>query len=896
MIPILRTKLRPPQRHDPLIERPQLLRQLHQALDVPLTVVVAPAGFGKTTLLSTWLDSLSTATLPPAVAWLALDAHDRDPTLLLHYLVAALQPIAPTVGTATLSVLRSPQPPPLELALVPLINDLDAFGAPLIVIFDDYQEINTLPISQLMSLLIARLPPNVHLVLASRTEPQLPLARLRARRTLVEIRSTDLRMSTGESAELLTKLVGQPLDAASLSLLDTEFEGWVAGLHLTGLALRDQAKLSNLLAAISTGARYSMEYLAQEVVADLPADLQDVLLGIAILDRVCADLCAALVTAVRQPALTPIAAQALLEEFTRRGLFFTPIDHTATWYRYHHLFRELLYQQLQRSATPAQIAELHRRAAAWMADQGMYSEAIDHAIAGQHPDAAVELIVAHALPLIFSGQLHTVQIWLSRLPAHYHTAQPQIALISGWAALFSNDAQVAQVRLEQAHAVLAAEGTLSPQDQAALAALQATLTSFGERYDQAVQIGTAALHLLEPQSPLRIIVHASLVFTHLLGNQPLIAEQRATAELAALADIPEHNLLRIHYQTILLICYRLRGDLQRALQIGNQSLALLATVRGGVPLPTSVPALTEQAMNRYESGDWDGALILLREAQALCNLGTMERLRIPPTWLEARLLAASGDLRRACDLLKTVAATAHRLDLPLSQMITAGELVAMALRCDDLATAHQASEMLADHALVADGLRPGVELYLAPSRMCLATGKITEALADLTALHARAITAERHLLALKTLLLIALGHAAQQNTAAAHKALATALHFGARTGFIAAFRDEGTPLFQLLASYPAHTSAEHNFIQQVQIAFQHPAPRTQPTVFTIEPLTHREYTILRLLASGYSNREIADDLVVALGTVKRHVANLAAKLGTTSRLETVARARTLGLL
>jgi LuxR family maltose regulon positive regulatory protein len=885
------TKLTPPQLHRDVIARPHVLAHLDEALHVPLTVLVAPAGFGKTTLLAAWAQALAAASPSVQPIWLSLDPGDSDPTILCELLISALQRLQPALGVDTLAALRAPQPPPFELALTPLINDLAVRADPLVLILDDYQHCDTPLINRALSFLIERLPPTVHLVLAARSEPHLPLARWRAQRRLLELRAADLRFSVAEAADLLAELTGRPLDPAAVALLEQRTEGWVVGLQLAGLALRDRPARPAPVDAATLGERYSLDFLASEVLDQLPDRLRSFLLATSILDRMCADLCAAVLGPL-DPA--GAAEQPILEELERRGLFLTPLDPQRTWFRYHQLFAQLLRERLVRSTDAATLVELHRRAGAWLAAHAEPGAAIGHLLAADDAEAAIALIETHALPLLFRGQGQTVRAWLASLPPEPAQARPALALVSAWTALFTSEITAAQQYCAAAAAALERDPAALPEWHAGLSALRSVLTSFVEHYAAAIDAGRLAVTQLPAASPLHSMVRAGLAFAALLDGRLADAEGLALAELAALPADPAVTLLRIHYQTLLAIGRRMRGRLPEALVYSAQATTLLSSVRAGAPLPSSIPALTEHAVNLYESGDCAAAAALLDEVMTLYNLGRIERLSIPPAWLQARLRAAEGAYAEAQALLATAFATARRLDLRQSQAFTAGEMVAMALRCGDLPAANRAAAIVEACAVEPNGMLPNGEVYLAPARMALAEGRAVEALTLLTALHEQAASADRGFLALKALLLSALAHAAQGDQPAALAALGRAVQQAAPAGFVRAFVDEGASLYRLLAVYQAPHTAEHAFVARVLSAF--PASARAAGAYLPEPLTDRELTILRLLAAGYSNQAIATELIIALGTVKRHVANLTAKLGTTSRLAAVARARELGLL
>jgi LuxR family maltose regulon positive regulatory protein len=382
----------PPARHD-LVRRPRLTARLSAGLSGPLTLVVAPAGFGKTTLLADWRaaqqEDADGASWP--VAWLALDAGDNDLVRFLRYLIAALHALDIRVGDGVLAGLRAPQPP-VEALLTLLVNDLAALPDDVILVLDDYHAIEHPDVHSALTFLLDHLPPRLHLVLATRVEPPLPLARLRARGQLSELRASDLRFTNGEATAFLYQTMGLRLSADDMAMLDTCTEGWVAGLQLAALALqgRDPAALRAALAGRISAHRFILDYLADEVFAGQPAAMQDFLLRTAVLDRLSGPLCDAL-TADTDHADGATNGQAMLERLEAANLFLVPLDETRTWYRYHHLFAGFLRERLRRDA-PALISTLHCRAAHWYEQQGLLGDAADHALAAQDHALAARLI------------------------------------------------------------------------------------------------------------------------------------------------------------------------------------------------------------------------------------------------------------------------------------------------------------------------------------------------------------------------------------------------------------------------------------------------------------------------------------------------------------------------
>jgi len=456
---ILTTKLYVPRTRPTLVPRPRLTERLNAGLSGMLTLIAAPAGFGKTTLLSDWLP---TAGRP--AAWLALDAEDNDLSSFLHYLVAALQTIAPAIGNAALALLRSPQAPAPEALITALLNDIagptdGAAFPPSILVLDDYHVITAPPVQQAAGFLVEHLPPQLHLVIACRAKPELPLARLRARGQLCELRADQLRFTAEEARTFLTKTMGLPLVDADVAALEERTEGWIAGLQLAALALQDRADRSGFVRTFSGSNRYVLDYLVEEVFNRQPPHIQIFLLQTSILDRLCGPLCDAvvgreasdvgLVDDARRSSLSA-SSQLLLEQLERANLFLIPLDDERQWYRYHHLFSEVLRKRLTHGGHGDFTAALHRRASTWYEQQGLIAEAVQHALAAGATDQAARLVEQASLTMMQRSELQTLQRWIEALPTDLVRARPWLALRYAWLLRLNGDLPAAEAWLRDA--------------------------------------------------------------------------------------------------------------------------------------------------------------------------------------------------------------------------------------------------------------------------------------------------------------------------------------------------------------------------------------------------------------------------------------------------------------
>ena len=416
--PILATKLYIPPSRRSVVLRPRLVERLNDGLAAGnrLTLVSAPAGFGKTTLVGEWV-----AGCGRPVAWLSLDEGDSDPSRFLTYLIAALQTVAPGIGEGVLTVLQSPQPPPLESTLTALLNDVTAIPSDVVLVLDDYHVLDAKPVDDALAFLVEHLPPQLHLVIATREDPALPLARLRARGQLTELRAADLRFTPDEAAEFLNQVMGLDLSAEEIAALDARTEGWIAGLQLAAISLQGRADAAGFIASFAGSHRFVLDYLVEEVLQRQPEPVQTFLLRTSILDRLCGPLCDAVLLDASA------SGQETLEYLDRANLFIVPLDTERRWYRYHHLFADLLRQRRQQSAVSSGGEdEDHLRASEWFEANGLEIEAFEHAAAGHDVERAERLIEGRGMPLHFRGALVPILHWLESLPTTALDARPSL--------------------------------------------------------------------------------------------------------------------------------------------------------------------------------------------------------------------------------------------------------------------------------------------------------------------------------------------------------------------------------------------------------------------------------------------------------------------------------------
>jgi LuxR family maltose regulon positive regulatory protein len=907
--PLLQTKLYipntlpdpPTKSRTSFVPRPRLIERLDEGLPGKLTLVSAPAGFGKTTLVSYWLDHLK---LP--AAWLSLDEDDNDFARFLTYMIAALQTIRPEVGTDVLALLESSPLPDSHTILTLLINDLTAISKKFILVLDDYQTIETDTIDQALTFFIDHIPPLMHLVIASRADPNLPLSRLRANGQLNELRSADLRFTQTETAQFLEQMTGLTLTAAEVAALDRRTEGWIAGLQMAALSLRQRkaAAVSQFIEEFSGSHHYIMDYLVDEVLQQQPAEVQTFLLYTSMLDRLCGPLCEAILRDgetpeggrdVAPPPVSPNActAQELLAYLEHANLFIDPLDDQHHWYRYHHLFADLLRHRLNQTY-PDRVATLHLRASQWYEQAGLTGSAVKHALAAQAFGRAAVLVEQVAPAMIQRSELARLLTWLHTLPDDEVEARPLLALYYCRVLLVSGQIKQAAARLEAIEAMLASdEAKQTPEVQGHAAAMRAYLAREAGDFVSTIALFRQALaHLPEQDSLHRAMVTFNLAIAHYLQGDFEPASQLLSETIATgrTAQLMLNTLSAIYLNTQLL---RAKGALQEALQLCQEGLALVAQ-HGWHNFPTVGFLYVTFGDLLREQNELSAAAEYLEKGIKLGQAGGHPHiLIIGHVWL-AWLRQTQGDMTGSHEAIQAALQLVQQHEVsrfwPLPSAacyqarlwIVQGNLAA-ASRWAQASDLNQA-DIPVTYLYEID--------YLTLARLRIAQGNHEAAESLLLRLHRAAATAKRGGSLLEIFILQAITFAAQDRGEAALAALEQALSLAEPEGFVRIFLDEGAPMVELLRRAVAQ-DRHASYALALLDALGEAAATLQPLV---EPLSGRELEVLRWVAAGYSNKEIAQELIVAVSTVKRHISNIYGKLEAGSRTQAVARARALGLL
>src|SRR6266540_6404747 len=452
--PILATKLYIPPARTDLVPRPHLIKRLNDTVNSKLTLISAPAGFGKTTLVSSWV-----ANCGRPAAWLSLDEADNDPARFMLYFIAALQTITPDIGAGVLGVLQASQPqkPPPELTLTTLLNEISALSNNFILVLDDYHVIDSQAIGNILIFLLKHLPPNMHLVITTREDPNLPIAQLRARGQLTELRIADLRFTASEAGEFINQVMGLKLSAEDIAALEARTEGWIAGLQLAAISMQGLQDVTSFIKSFTGTHHFVLDYLVEEVLGHQSERIQEFLLHTSILDRMCGPLCDAVLLD------SPGAGQATLEYLDRANMSIVPLDNERRWYRYHHLFADLLQQRLHQASNSTlasevgNATELHSRASAWYESQGLEIEAFHHATAANDIERAERIIEGKGVPLHFRGAGVSVLTWLKSLPTTVLNARPSLWVTYASALMMTGQHTIVEQTLQAAESALAAQ-------------------------------------------------------------------------------------------------------------------------------------------------------------------------------------------------------------------------------------------------------------------------------------------------------------------------------------------------------------------------------------------------------------------------------------------------------
>jgi LuxR family maltose regulon positive regulatory protein len=870
--PLLRTKIFVPAARKDVIQRPRLIEALQSNLlqqdsfTRKLTLISAPAGYGKTTLASQWLGE---AGLPSA--WLSLEAGENDASRFLTYLLAAVQRLSPQLGASMRGMLMAPQRPPTEILLTPLINELAALEEAMLIVLDDYHVIHGQPVHEILNFLVDHLPPNVHLVILSREDPPLPLHRLNARRQMLGLRQAELSFSAEEAVDFFQRISGLEVTPDQAARLTRRTEGWVTGLQLAALSMRTALDQEAFIASFTGSNRFVLDYLFEEVFNIQPKEIRSFLLQTAVLERVCAGLADAVTGGE--------GSQALLEELEHANFFIVPLDQSRQWYRYHRLFADLLRHRLGQSSLD--VKKLHELAGRWHAQHGYLEEAIEHALQGEHWEPACRWIAEAGGRCLRRGEIFTLLGWCRRVPEAVLLKQSDRALTFIWALILAGQLDSADRVLEQLKTYAHDE---TARVRGEIAAAEAYLSRSRGDVQKTIERSKTALSLIpEDDRGNRGTVALNLgLTTWHLGR---LDETQSALEEA----LEDTRAARNHYghQTALLFMARTlgaRGQLVEAHDYLEQALTI------GENVPTAVLVHTDLAALAFERNRVDCAWDHLDRAEATAEATHSTEFRTACAVQRALFHLGLGHAAAAARALEPALALLHEQDFaPTTQARIAACQAQIALVAGDL---EQVQVILEAIPLPHDAQTFFRFIDLNRARLLRARGELEQALRALSAAAKQADDAGWGYASHAIRLLQALS---SQDIDYAIDCLKPSLQQAEDAGFLRIFLSEGDGILDTLKE-AARRGIAPEYVGRILAAHEVAAGISPGSEKLLEALSDRELEVLRLVAAGLTNREIAEQLVVSLGTAKAHIHHIFGKLGVNSRTQAAARAHDLGLI
>ena len=892
---LLITKLYIPRPRPALITRPRLSNRLTEGLTHKLILISAPPGFGKTTILSDWI---SQSAFP--FMWVSLDSRDNESARFWIYFITAIQRLNPKIGRQAIEWLQSSSSVPMETIITSLLNEIDSFSEPFAIVLEDYHTINSISIHQNISFLLDHMPDNMHLIITSRSDPQLPLAQLRALNEMIEIRSEDLRFTSEETAAFLNQTMGLNLTGEQIASLKSRTEGWIAGLQLAAISLQGHIDSSSFISSFKGSHRFILDYLLEQVLQRQTTCVQQFLLDTSILDHFTAQMCDAVTER--------IDSQNILEELERANLFLVSLDDEREWYRYHHLFKDALYSRLK-STQPSRAMGLHQNAAGWFEAHGMFIDAIEHALASADWERAVRLIEQESLPVTNQNKAQTVLGWVGKLPDPSFLSHPRLLIVKALALMYIRRFDESQKCLETVEQNLTTSSESPTEKIRTILGEAAGMRSVLARLLGDIPTCVTYAHKALDQIPessllLRSSAHPNAALAFLISGdmrtpseESLLISNRAVQEL-------NYRYIKLRSFRLLGWYYALKGSLKKAAETYHQIIQVvndpeeLKNVFGSPGYYFGMGDLLlewndlEAAQKQIETG-----MKLIEGTDAvdadILFLGYQTA---------ARLKYAYQDYKGAIEIQKEFGKLAEAYCYFPALISRCAAQQAWFELMDGNSTA--ANKWIEKSGLTIEDTPyyPKEAEYLVFARILIAQGKTSQAYYLLERWLEDAEMKERIRSVIAILNLQALALGAAKNIEEALKKIAKALSLAEMEGYIRIFVDEGDAMADLLI-LAASRAILPDYIRQIIEAFpqeRKDLPRQtfdldQPAAILVEPLSPREIEVLGLIGSGASNQTIANELVISVATVKRHISNIYGKLMVNSRTQAIAKAREIGL-
>lgn len=921
--PLIRTKLRLPFTRPELVLRPRLQEQIAQGLRGPLTLITAPAGFGKTTLVASYI-----AKCGMPAAWLSLDKDDNQTERFLNYLIAALQEADNRIGKEAVQLMTVSQQAPPEAVLTSLINDLDTTDREIALVLDDYQFINSQVVHKEVAFLLEHCPNTLHLVIATRSDPPLPVARLRGRGQVVELRVADLTFTEPEAAQFLNDVMGLHLDAESVAMLAERTEGWITGLQMAALSMRGREDVHGFIEGFSGTNRYILDYLLEEVLSSQSLEIQRFLLWTSILERLTAPLCEAVleVEMLEERIIDDLPAafqsakllncQPILEHLERTNLFLVPLDDKREWYRYHHLFADLLRAQLQKSLGNQGVARLHLHAAEWHEQNGLILDAIHHASLAADDEMVERLIEQHYLEMVNRGEMSWVRFWMGKLSKELIYRRPWLCLYEALNRSWFGQLEEANFLLNTAEKII--RSSISTSDTQTMlgyhAYVKSRVTAMQGNTRQAIEFCLTARENI-PADKLGLQNDVSIT----LGYEYFLFGDFANASKVLYETIQTGYITRainnpVAAYALLARMQIYQGRLYDAHDLLQKAAHLIQETDGQYLGATGLVEVGTAAL-LYEWNDVEAALVRVKQGlDFLPWWGKTDDICLAYIAL-SQIQLTLGNLAESTSAIEKAVQLVQTCGI-FSEARSAVETaqVKMWLIQEDLQAVDHWAAALETHFRLNDPCQYEDELtHLTWARVFIAQNKPDEAIRLLSCVEESARSSERQGRLIEILLIKALALKAAADTAQAAAALTESLALAEPEGYLRVFLDEGQPMQILLTQWLAHagTSPLRDYVTHLLTQFDaepdvptstqekifpagSPLPDSGQTL--VEPLTERELEVLHLISLGKTNREIAQQLIIAPGTVKAHTASIYRKLDVSNRTEAVSHARQLGIL
>jgi LuxR family maltose regulon positive regulatory protein len=890
---LLKTKLYRPLVRPELVFRPDLMRRLDEGFNGKLTVVSAPAGYGKTTLVSAWASECKCP-----VAWLSLDNEDNDPVRFLTYLIAAAQTIKPNLGQEMLSVLQSAQPPAIINLLPVLINQLDDLQARFAIVLDDYHAIASPEIHKAITFIIDHQPPQMHLLLTTRIDPPLPLAKLRGRGQLTELRQADLRFSEEETIAFLKQGSGIELTSRDVNILVSRTEGWIASLQMAALSMRNKKDISSFIARFGGSHEYIVDYFASEILNDLPEQARSFLLKTSFLDQLCGSLC--------DQVAGQAGSQQMLERLQEANLFLIPLDDEHIWYRYHQLFADFLYKGLFQNYR-IEVPELHLRASQWFEQNEFPRQAVEHAFLSPDYPRAARLLEEVAEFVIGRGEGIWMLKWIEKLPEDQMEAHLRLSILRAVILVSSGLVQGAEGALQRIEAHLQSQALdLPTQDYVIgrVTALRAMIAIQRGDIDNAKLNAQMALAKLTKgtrrEAPWRADTLIALGFANFaLGD---LAEARQNLAMAIEdANIAGNPFTFLDVTTYMVEALWIQGRLREAIEVCQEGLKFID--KNNLQLaPMSAEVLLGYCFLLSERYDLGQAEDFLKRGTELARSGGVALVLAWAYYVKMRYLVAKGDLPAADAVAKEADQLPQISELAL--WVVSGISALKALIWVRLGKLDNAEQFLEKRGIwMESSIRYSYQReYISLAALLIAKGDFTDAGVLLDRIIDWAEETKQYRTLICAQVLYSMAHAAQNEMRKALQSLAFAMGLAEPEGYLLTILELGEGIAPLLyEAVQKGIHAEYASRLLGKLKETRPTPLVRPdsqkkqTEF-LTPLRPREIEVLKLVADGQTNKEIANKLHISLRTVKFHMTSIFTKLEVDNRMHAVEKAKMLGIL